>query len=54
MKPIIQWVMPYISNDGYWACRYRKGFSYKSGVGRTPHEAYRMWAQINGVGYAQH
>lgn len=49
MKPVIQWVMPYIGNDGYWSCRWRKGYAYKSGVGRTPREAYDDWAHQNGV-----
>ncbi|AMO43641.1 hypothetical protein C171_00170 [Pseudomonas phage YMC11/06/C171_PPU_BP] len=58
MKPIIQW-MPAAHNiyitksggmqSGYWACRHRRGLAYKSGVGRTPREAYEMWAQINEV-----
>lgn len=56
MKPIIQWVRlrPGIKlnyHTGYWACRWRRGYSYKSGVGETPREAYEMWEQINGGGY---
>lgn len=56
MKPIIQWVRgwpkgypPSDSVQGYWACRWRKGFAYKSGVGSTPQRAYEMWAILNGV-----
>lgn len=51
VKPVLQWVPQWgaYGMRGYWACRWRPGFSYKSGVGGTPQEAYEMWAQINEV-----
>lgn len=53
MKPIIQWVPVSVIKgtvySGYWSCRWRKGYAYKSGVGRTPREAYDDWTHQNGV-----